>query len=231
VSYEILASEKQGPDGSPYVSWIPTYNGQEQNILNITPKRWGSYNSPLAELIRSGHPDEYGGKRFDMDDASRRKVYAWIDLNVPYYASSETSHPESLGNRRIYPPTLDAVLNEVASRRCAECHDKGNVERRNWTRRTQNQFQYPQENSDGIVPRRPWVRISEPELNPFLLAPLAKSSGGTEQCGRVVFADRDDPGYRKILEVFVPLLESLQQTPRIDMPGGRPAPSVCRDTY
>ena len=231
VSYEILASEKQGPDGSPLISWIPTYNGQEQNILKIKPKRWGSYNSLLVELIRSGHLDEHGKKRFDMDDASRRKVYTWIDLNVPYYASSETSHPEALGCRRIYPPTLDAVLNEVASRRCTECHEKGNVYRRDWTHRTQNQFQYPQEDSEGTVPRRPWVRISEPELNQFLLAPLAKSAGGTEQCGRAVFADRDDPDYRRILDTFKPIQESLQRMPRIDMPGGCPAPNVCRDTH
>ena len=230
VSYDILASEKQGRNGSPYVSWIPTYNGHEQNILQIDAKRWGSFNSPLVELIRTGHPDEQGERRFEMDDASRRKVYAWIDLNVPYYGSSETSHPEALGNRRIYPSTLDAVLNEVASRRCAECHDKGNVERRNWTHRTQNQFQYPQENSDGIVPRRPWVRITEPELNPFLLAPLARSAGGTERCGRAIFADKDDPDYLKILDVFAPILESLQHTPRIDMPGGKPAIDVCRET-
>ncbi|MDR0328603.1 MAG: hypothetical protein LBI05_09950 [Planctomycetaceae bacterium] len=231
VSYDVLASEKQGQNGSPYISWIPTYNGQEQNILQITPKHWGSFNSPLVELIRSGHPDEQGKKRVDMDDASRRKVYAWIDLNVPYYASSETSHPDALGCRRIYPSDLDTVLNEVASRRCAECHDKGNVYRRDWTHRTQNQFQYPQEDGEGTVPRRPWVRISEPELNPFLLAPLAKSAGGTERCGRGVFADRNDPDYRKILETFAVIQESLGHTPRIDMPGGRPAPSVCRDTY
>jgi len=231
VSYEILASEKQGPEGSPYVSWIPTYNGQEQNILQIEPKHWGSHNSPLVELIRAGHPDEHGEKRFDMDDVSRRKVYAWIDLNVPYYSSSETSHLDALGNRRIYPSNLDVILNEVASRRCAKCHDKGNVERRNWTHRTQNQFRYPQEDSDGIVPRRPWVRISEPELNPFLLAPLAKSAGGTERCGRAIFADKNDPDYQKILGTFKPIQESLQRTPRIDMPGGRPAPTVCRDTH
>ena len=90
---------------------------------------------------------------------------------------------------------------------------------------------YPQEDSEGIVPRRPWVCISEPELNPFLLAPLAKSAGGTERCGRAVFADKNDSDYQKILETFVPVLESLRRMPRIDMPGGRPAPDVCRDTY
>ena len=230
VSYETLVSEKQNHEGSPYVSWIPTYNGHEQNILKIEPKQWGSYASPLVELIRSGHPDASGKKRFEMDDESRRKVYAWIDLNIPYYASSETSDPDALGCRRIYPKDLDVVLNEVGSRRCAECHEKGNVHRREWTWRTQNQFQFPQENADGIVPRRPWVRITEPRLNPFLLAPLAKSAGGTEQCGQAIFADKSDVDYVKILETFATIQEEIKTRPRIDMENGRPAPDVCRLT-
>ena len=230
VSYETLVSEKQGPNGSPHVSWIPTYNGHEQNILKIEPKQWGSYASPLVELIRSGHPDENGEKRIEMDDESRRKVYAWIDLNIPYYASSETSDPDALGCRRIYPKNLDVVLNEVGNRRCAECHEKGNIQRREWTWRTQNQFQFPQENADGVVPRRPWVRITEPQLNPFLLAPLAKSAGGTEQCGKAIFVDKSDPDYVKILETFSAIQEEIKTRPRIDMPGGAPAPDVCRLT-
>ncbi|MDR1960585.1 MAG: hypothetical protein LBQ54_16360 [Planctomycetaceae bacterium] len=229
VSYDVLASENQGQKGSPYISWIPTYNGDEQNILKIAPKEWGSYQSPLAELIRNGHPDEQGKKRFEMEEESRRKVFAWIDLNVPYYASSETSHPDALGCRRIYPPTLDTVLNEVAARRCVQCHSKGNVSRRNWVRRTQNQVQYPEENTEGTVPRRSWTRITEPELNPFLLAPLAKSAGGTERCG-IIFPDKNDSDYRKILETFEPVLKSITKQPRIDMPDGKPAPDVCRLT-
>jgi hypothetical protein len=229
VSYDVLASEKQGKNGSPYISWIPTYNGDEQNILRVEAKEWGTYQSPLAELIRNGHPDENGKKRFEMDDESRRKIFAWIDLNVPYYGSSETSHPDLLGCRRIYPSNLDVVLNEVAVRRCAGCHSDGNVYRTNWMRRTQNQYQFPQENSRGIVPRRTWVRITEPELNPFLLAPLAKSAGGTECCG-VIFSDKNDPDYQKILDTFKPVTQSLTNQPRIDMPNSKPAPNVCRLT-
>jgi hypothetical protein len=229
VSYDVLASEKQDKNGSPYISWIPTYNGDEQNILRIEAKSWGTYQSSLAELIRNGHPDEKGKKRFEMDDESRRKVYAWIDLNVPYYGSSETSHPDLLGCRRIYPKDLDVVLNEVAARRCAGCHSEGNVDRVKWTRRTQNQFQFPQENSKGIVPRRSWVRITEPELNTFLLSPLAKSAGGTECCG-AIFADKSDPDYQKILNTFKPTTQLLTTQPRIDMPNGKPAPNVCRLT-
>ncbi|MDR2346675.1 MAG: hypothetical protein LBE18_11460 [Planctomycetaceae bacterium] len=229
VSYDVLASEKQGKNGSPYISWIPTYNGDEQNILQIEPKMWGSYQSPLVELIRSGHPDKNGKKRFEMDDTSRRKIYAWIDLNVPYYASSETSYPDALGCRRIYPSDLDVVLNEVASRRCVQCHADGNVKRKNWMRRTQNQYQFREENSNGIVPRRNWVRITEPELNPFLLAPLSKSAGGTERCG-IIFEDKNDPDYQKIIAAFKTVTSSIKKQPRIDMPNGKPAKNVCRLT-
>ncbi len=207
VSYERLARDDQGPEGSPYVSWIPTYNGQEQNILKITPLAWGSPASKLAALVAGGHPDGDGKKRFDMDDASRRRLYAWMDLNVPYYDTSETSHPGNEGCRRIYSPTVDRVLEDVGKRRCAECH------------------------AGGAFPRREWIRVTAPELNTFLLAPLARAAGGTERCGRPVFADRADPDYAAILAELKPLEDGLKTLPRTDMPGAKPAPEVCRDRY
>jgi len=204
VSYDVLAREKQGRRGTKYVNWIPTYNGQEANILMIAPNTWGSPASRLADLILAGHPDEQGNPRVHMDSLSRRRIFAWIDLNVPYYGSSETAHPERRGCRQITPPGLDAVLADVAKRRCAECHTGGNV------------------------PRREWVRITEPELNPFLIAPLARAAGGSQRCGEPVFASRDDPDYQAILATFEPVLELIQRQPRIDMPGGKPAEDVCR---
>ena len=93
------------------------------------------------------------------------------------------AYPEATGCRKIYPETLDAVLTEVARRRCAECH------------------------TNAKIPRREWTRITEPELNPFLTAPLAKSAGGTEQCGTAVFTSIDDPDYRPEDDGYVALLE------------------------
>ncbi len=205
VSYETLARDNQGPAGSPYVNWIPTYNGQEQNILEVTPKAWGSPRSRLAEIVLSSHPDKDGKPRIALRDAERRRILAWIDLNVPYYSSSETAYPEMVGCRRIYPDKLDAVLSDVAARRCAHCHE------------------------GGRIPRREWTRITEPHLNNFLLAPLAKSAGGTQKCGEAVFKGKDDPDYRAMLATFDPVLEMLRKRPRMDMPGGRPAENVCRD--
>ncbi len=205
VSYDTLARENQGPKGSPFVNWIPTYNGQEQNILEITPKAWGSYQSKLAHVVLTGHPDKQGNKRFEMDEKSRRRILAWIDLNVPYYGTSETAYPERTGCRRIYPEKLDQVLGEVAQRRCASCH------------------------KEGKIPRRIWTRITNPQNNNFLRSPLAKSAGGTEKCGQAIFASTDDPDYAAILATFQPVRNMLKKTPRMDMAGGKPASTLCRD--
>jgi hypothetical protein len=204
VSYDVLAREKQGGRGSPFVSWIPTYNGQEWNILEVQPKSWGSPQSVLAEVVLSGHPDEKGKPKVQMDELSRRRILAWIDLNVPYYGSSETAYPEMTGCRRIYPADLDKVLAEVGARRCAGCH------------------------TDGKIPRREWTRVTEPQWNPFLVAPLAKSAGGSEKCGEPVFPSTDEPDYQAILAAFKPTEAMLAATPRIDMPGGQPSSQVSR---
>ncbi len=204
VSYDVLAREHQGPAGTRFVNWIPTYNGQEQNILEVRPKAWGSPRSLLAELVRSGHRDAEGNARVQMDAASRRRVFAWIDLNVPYYGTSETAYPEMPGCRQLVPSELERVLGEVAQRRCAECHDGGNI------------------------PRREWLRITRPELNPFLLAPLSREAGGTQRCARAVFQDIRDPDYQAILATFEPISRMLAERPRMDMPGAQPSCEVSR---
>jgi len=197
VSYEVLAREKfdRGWGGRGYTRSISTYNGAERNILQITPKVWGSPASPLADLVLAGHPDADGRPRIDLTDAERRRLFAWIDLNVPYYGTSLARDYQRQGCRRLYPPTLDKVLADVAGRRCGACHD------------------------GGKVPRNAWVRVARPRFNGFLVAPLARSAGGTEACGRAVFRDTSDPDYRAILETFAPVRAALEARSRVDLAG------------
>ena len=85
------------------------------------------------------------------------------------------------------------ALADVCAKRCAECREQ--------------------------VPRTFYTRMLKPENNRFLLAPLAKSAGGTQQCGRAVFASTDDPDYQRILRTFEALQKLLELRPRADMPG------------
>jgi hypothetical protein len=203
VSYEILARQGR-PGENPYTKWIPTYNGLEANILHVTPKYWGSPASKLAEVVRSGHPDKKGKKRVSVSPIEKRRVFAWIDLNVPYYGTSSSNHYKLKGCRRMLPKDLDKVLAEVSKRRCGSCH-KGNK-----------------------IPRKIYTRISNVENNSFLTAPLAKSAGGTEKCGKAIFADKNDPDYKAIVKTFDPVIKLYTNQPRMDMPGAKlptcPAP-------
>ncbi|MFC1736511.1 hypothetical protein ACFL1X_10350 [Candidatus Hydrogenedentota bacterium] len=216
VSYEILArkgtisenfrtkSIPYGKEGkSPYTSWIPTYNGQEANILLIEPRTWGSPASKLTDIILADHPDKNGEKRVDLNENEKRRILAWIDLNVPYYGNSLSNYSEFMGCRQMYPKKLDKVLQDTAQRRCISCHDQEETKR----------------GKPGKVnlPRSFYTRIENPHLNSFMLAPLAKSAGGTEACGKVVFESTDDPDYKAILATFEPLHEMLAEIPRIDM--------------
>lgn len=204
ASYEALARGRDhgGLVNSPYVNWIPTYNGWEQNILQIAPKAWGSPKSRLADIIVSGHPDAQGRARVRLTDDERLRVLLWIDLNVPYYGTALTAYPDNEGCRRLYPADLDATLADIERRRCVACHRQG-------------------------VPRKPWVRIESPERNGFLLAPLARSSGGSEACGEPVFRDTGDPDYARLIATFRPVVEQLRMKPRMDMPGAKPAEVPC----
>jgi len=213
VSYDILArtgtqsengwihhGSPVGPRGdaargmSPYAEWIWTINGAGHNVLEIAPRRWGSPASKLADIIRTGHPDKDGKPRVHVPDEDRRRVYLWLDLNVPYYGTSSSNHKARLGSRRMMPAALDATLNDVASRRCNGCHKRG-------------------------IPRKFYTRVMNPQNNSFLLAPLAKAAGGTERCGKPVFASKDDPDYTKILATFAPIHKLLEERPRADMEG------------
>lgn len=196
-----VAPHREGRN--PWTSWISTINGTEYNVRQIEPKTWGSPASKLADILLAGHPDAAGKPRVQVDEAGRRRVMTWIDLNVPYYPNSSSKNLKAMGCRRVFPVELDDVLKKVAAARCDSCHAKG-------------------------VPRDFFIRIEKPDLNSFLLAPLAKSAGGTEKCGKPVFSSTADPDYQAILKTFEPVATALRESPREDMPEWKPdAPDPC----
>ena len=125
----------------------------------------------------------------NVPDEDRRRVYLWMDLNIPYYGTSSSNHKAELGSRRMMPLDLDSTLSEVAARRCAACHQAG-------------------------VPRKFYTRVLNPEKNNFLLAPLAKEAGGTQKCGQPIFASTADPDYQRILRTFDPI-QALLRSARV----------------
>lgn len=167
---------------NPYTSWIPTFNGCESNILQIEPKTWGSPASRLAEVVISGHPDAEGKNRLALSPAEKLTILMWIDLNVPFYGTSQSRQPGLRGCRQILPKDLDTVLEEIAARRGIE------------------------------LPRTFYVRLDHPAKNPFLAVPLAKgdfASADDPDYQRILacfqglqeaLAERNDVDFRTVIQ-------------------------------
>jgi hypothetical protein len=116
----------------------------------------------------------------------------------------------------MFPPDLTPTMDDVYARRCAECHSQNDVD-------LLATWRGPKW-SGGLGP---WgglgVRIENPHLNDFLLAPLAKSAGGAGTCGTPVFTGTEDPDYQAVLRTFDTVRELMRGRPRMDMPGAVPA--------
>ncbi|MBP5320854.1 MAG: hypothetical protein J6334_07680, partial [Kiritimatiellae bacterium] len=130
VAYENLARKGTGAESggdvkpymrnfgrNPYTSWIPTFNGLEENILQITPKTWGSPVSKLSAIVASGHPGKDGNPRVSLTADERLRIHMWIDLDVPYYGTSQSRQNELRGCRRILPASLVAAKQEIEKRK------------------------------------------------------------------------------------------------------------------
>ena len=86
-----------------------------------------------------------------------------------------------------------AELTAVHDRRCQSCH------------------------SPADVTQLHWIDVRQPERSLLLVAPLAAEAGGTQNCSQAVYGDRDDPDYRKVLELVQSAAQKARAFPRRDL--------------
>jgi hypothetical protein len=156
------------------------------------PMYYGSHASKIIQVLQTTHRD-----RVQLPPDDFRRLVTWIDCNAPYYGTYLFTRPGTIGGRELLTPGIKAALHGVFDKRCASCHgqDKSRVER---------------------------VKFLDVDQSPALLAPLAKSAGGTEKCGQAVFVDRDDPDAKALIDTLHKLAEEIKTNPRIDMLAKRP---------
>jgi len=157
------------------------------------PKYYGSHASKLIDVLRGDHK-----QYVELPPDAFRKLVTWIDCNAPYYSTYRYTRPGTTGGRELVAGEVQRALEGVFSKRCASCHK-------------------------GDTNRVRQVRFPHIERSPTLLAPLAKTSGGTGRCGQAVFADRNDPDYQAMQKALALLHEQIQKNPRVDMLIARPS--------
>lgn len=216
MSYESLVTR----------SWVEHYFINPGPTGVFPALKTGSAVSKLTQLIESGH-----GGRVPMDDESRRRIYAWIDSNVQYYATWDMSRPHTVGGRDPWTfcegdkrgplrlePWMERLERTFADSGCVACH--------------------PPIASDGKDKLghgnlyNSKINLTRPEFSRLLNAHLSKDAGGLGITGKrrgqetPVFVDTNDPRYRAMLEAIVAGKAALETRPRMDMPGGRALPQA-----
>lgn len=151
------------------------------------PYTFGSTSSPLARMLEAGHH----GVRLAAEEFQRLRL--WIDANGVYYDRYESTYP----GRKLFTGAAAGALRGAYNRRCALCHGQDSA---------------GQQDSWWLSLNRQDVKASR-----ALQAPLARSAGGWQRCGEVVFASAADPDYQTMLASLAAIRDRLARQPREDV--------------
>ncbi len=182
-------------------------DGRNRPQSNYDPYVIGSAASRLMDLIDGSHYDA------KVSDQERTLIRLWIESSATYpgtYASLDTG-------------TYNAALpyGEMVAR-CKNCHVRPNPNKKG--PRQIVRFGRSTSTHTGTS-----YNISRPEKSFVLRAPLAKEAGGLALCKEVVFKDKNDPLYQKMLAAINVAHEQLKVGKRFDMPGFRPNEHYIRE--
>jgi len=189
--------------GKGLVKYVSDYD--VTSLPTRPPRYYGSHASKVVQTLLTKHREE---GRVDMPPEDFRRLVTWIDCNCPYYGTYTFSRSGTVGGRELFAPYRQA-LNDIHARRCQSCHAGA---------------------PDGLLYR---IRLPEFDKSRPLVAPLAKAAGGDQSCEPVVFADADDPDYRKLVDIFAKVKADTDTNPRADMLRERPPllDPQCRYVY
>lgn len=164
------------------------------------PYQSGTFGSRLPEYLDEKHC----GEVIPLEE--RKKIYFWLDADVPYYGTYAHSRPRSPGRRDLYTEGENGRLakwftedfDNVFQSKCSECHEKieGTT---NW---------------EG---RYAWLNLSRPKFSSALTTHMPKEYGG-RGVEPIVFKNHNDSGYKKMLRAIEKGKTALDTTPTADLP-------------
>ncbi|MGL4595840.1 MAG: hypothetical protein ACRCUY_14050 [Thermoguttaceae bacterium] len=187
--------------------WVVDNRNRPQSNFEIY--KIGSGASSLINYLEPAHYD------VKLSQEEKNLMRLWIDTSATYpgtYTALKSGvHPAHI--------PMDPML-----QRCGECH--ASQETREGKISSWDGWHFARHYGawHGTV-----NNISRPEKSFILLAPLAKSAGGLELCGRVVFENKDDPLYQQLLRSLQDANKRLEAGKRFDMPGFRPNDDYIRE--
>jgi hypothetical protein len=212
-------------------------DNRNRPVSELPPRALGSSASRIFQMLDGSH---YGAV---ANDHERKLLRLWIDVGAPYpgtYAALGCGSIGSYAGDTLHKADWDWRTTragaDVIVRRCLSCH--WGAGRLPWALCDDRSLPL-----HLWGPEDPWLKtnrhiifnLTRPEHSLVLLAPLAESAGGFALCrdaqGRpsTVFADTNDPDYKKLLAMVAAGRDELEVIKRFDMPGFRPNGPYLRE--
>ena len=210
-------------------------------VGNRPPRSIGSCVSPLLTKL--------GGSHHNVKASEKEwwTAYLWIETAAPYCGSLAgiRNTEEQRHFDRCRGPAF-GVAGSIVKRRCAKCHKNEkekntmripfdmNLRRKVEVKKLNLRSSHYQRTifKDDPVRLYMWdllLNFSEPELSSFLRVPLAKEAGGLQMCKEVVFKDKKDPDYQKLLKALYDSKNLFSEKPGWGEPGWKPNSQYVRE--
>jgi hypothetical protein len=101
----VLTNEPAGPFSKSYeslgkyVRWFE-WGGESITQIVTRPGRIGADESPLLKVLR----DPIHKENVHLSKEHRRRIYIWLDANVPFYGTYEPKQQLAQRNGQAVPP-------------------------------------------------------------------------------------------------------------------------------
>ena len=163
-------------------------DNRNRPMSNFKPYEIGSVASKLMKLIDEKHEGA------TLSDHERKMVKFWLDVGANYAGTYAANAHGQIGwvyyeswIRNDLEWAETKAMEQAIAKRCDSCHTDDRVVPHTVSHQTRR-----------YGPS--WAfNLSYPEKSRIFRGPLAKSAGGLQRCGEVVFADKNDPDYQAIL--------------------------------
>jgi hypothetical protein len=168
---------------------LVSWSDVQGDARTTQPLEFGSRRSRIIDVLREGPC----GRRAMLSRQEWLSLLIWIDGNAPYHDRFVNKRQKQPAYSLPADSELIQSITDVHKRRCNSCHETSEISRADW------------------------IDIHKPSHSLFLVAPLAETAGGTQECSEIIYKNQRDQDYARVLQLVRSAVGRAWANPRRDL--------------